>query len=190
MSLQGMRLLTVAVLTSFLFLTGCASLLPSAKETAKSPWKSFDEVKSAYEKIIPDRTTTQELKSLGFDPDVTPNVKILNYLDVAKTVQPIRKEELDAGLAACLDAKDDCRAYEFELKDLRTKRYGNFWLDLLNFRRNTRESGWRFRTFIVIVRGVTVYKVWGGDPQLEEFREKKNPLGPLQDGANPFIFIN
>lgn len=169
-------------------LQGCASLLPSSKETVKSRWSSFDEAKAAYDKIIPGKTTVQELKSFGFFPDGTPNVTIMNYLDVAKAVQPIRKEELDPGLSACLDAKDDCRAYNLELKNVHSKRYGNFWIDLLNFKRKTRDTGWTFRSLIVVVRGVTTYKVWSGDPQIEQFRESKNPLGPLQNGTNLFFW--
>lgn len=165
-----------------LFIAGCAGLLPKTHETARSPWMSFDDVKTAYDKIVPEKTTTQELKVLGFDPDVTPNVKILNYLDVAKAVQPIPVQQLDQGLSACLSARGDCRAYEFELKNINKNRDGNFFLDFFNFKRHTTESGWRFRTVIVIIRDVVSYKVWGGDPKIEARTEGNNPLGPLQDG--------
>lgn len=180
------RFSALVLIFSFFFLYGCASLLPSSKESVKSPWKSFDEVRSSYDKIIPGKTTCEELKDLGFATEASPNVKNLNYLDVAKAVQPIRKEELDAGLAACLDARDECRAYDLELTNLNRKRNGNFWLDLLNFKRKTRETGWRFRALIVVVRDVTTYKVWSGEPRIDLSRESKNPLGPLQDVGNLF----
>lgn len=180
-SMKLTRISALVLVFSFFFLHGCASLLPSSKDSVKSPWTSFDEVRSSYDKIIPGKTTYRELKDLGFATDASPNVKNLNYLDVAKAVQPIRKEELDAGLAACLDARDDCRAYDLELTNLNRKRYGNFWLDLLNFKRKTRETGWRFRALIVVVRDLTTYKVWSGEPRIDQSRESKNPLGPLQD---------
>ena len=61
------------------------------------------------------------------------------------------------------------------------KRYGNFFLDVLNFRRKSRESGWRFRALFIVVEDIVVYKLWGGSPVIDELSETKNPLGPLQD---------
>ncbi len=183
------RYFPVILLCFFLILQGCASLLPSSKDVTNSRWNSFDQAKSAYEKIVPNRTTFEDLKDLGFNPDNTPNITIMNYLEVAKAVQPIRKEDLDNGLAVCLDAKDACRAYQFGLKNINGKRYGNFWLDLLNFRRNTRLTGWKFNSLIVIVNDIVTYKVWSGNPQVEETLEQKNPLGPFQDAATVRLLI-
>jgi hypothetical protein len=187
--LPGKRYFVLVFFCFLLLMQGCASLLPSSKEVTKSRWNNFDQAKSAYEKIIPNRTTLEDLKELGFNSESTPNITIMNYLDVAKAVQPIRKQDLDTGLAVCLDAKDACRAYEFELKNLSGKRYGNFWLDLLNFRRNTRLTGWKFNSLIVIVNDIVTYKVWSGNPHVEETVEQKNPLGPLQDGTTLRLLI-
>ncbi len=187
--MSGIKFLTPIFFFVLLLLQGCASLLPSSKEVTKSRWNSFDEAKSAYDKIIPNKTTIEDLKNLGFNPETTPNITILNYLEVAKAVQPIRKEDLDPGLAVCLDAKDMCRAYEFELKNVNGKRYGNFWLDLLNFRRNTHLTGWQFNSLIVAVNGTVTYKVWSGNPHKDATAEQKNPLGPLQDGTTLRLFI-
>ncbi len=188
-NLSGIEFLTLIIFFVFLLLQGCASLLPSSKEVTKSRWNSFDEAKAAYDKIMPNTTTLEDLKNLGFNPETTPNITILNYLEVAKAVQPIRKEDLEPGLAVCLDAKEKCRAYEFELKNINGKRYGNFWLDLLNFRRNIHLTGWRFNSLIVAVDGTVTYKVWSGNPHTDATVEQKNPLGPLQDGANLRLFI-
>jgi hypothetical protein len=68
--------LVMAVL--LLILTGCASLLPSSTITTKSPWENFDGAKLTYDKVIPGVTTVDSLKKLGFDPFLTPNIKILN----------------------------------------------------------------------------------------------------------------
>jgi hypothetical protein len=187
--LTGKKFFVLLLLCFMLFLQGCASLLPSSSEITKSRWNSFEEAKSAYEKIIPNKTTLEDLTELGFNSECTPNITIMNYLDVAKAVQPIRKQDLDAGLAVCLDARDSCRAYEFRLNNLKGKRYGNFWLDLLNFRRKTRLTGWKFNSMIVIVNDIVTYKVWNGNPRVEETVEQKNPLGPFQDGTTLRLFM-
>ena len=167
--------------------SGCTSLLPSAKQTILSPWQSFDEAKTAFDKIIPYKTTGEELKWLGFDPFLTPNIKILTYLDIASTTAFINRQNMDEGLLACVEAKTDCHAYEFESKFIAKKRYGNFWLDFLNFRRQTRETGWKFKALIVTINGTVVYKLWAGNPLIDEKTDTKNPLGPLQDTGDMIL---
>ena len=93
----------------------------------------------------------------------------------------IKKEDLDQGIQACIDARINCRAYEIKLQNILRKRYGNVFLDVFNFRRRTHETGWEFEALIVMVNGTVVYKIWGGTPVIDESREIKNPLGPLQD---------
>ena len=73
----------VALLISAFVLHGCAALLPSAKQTTKSPWKSYNDAKSAFDLVVPSQTSARQLKTLGFDLYSTPNIKILNYLDIA-----------------------------------------------------------------------------------------------------------
>ena len=36
---------------------------------------------------------------------------------------------------------------------------GNFWLDLLNFKRGTMETGWQFKALVVVVYETVVYKL-------------------------------
>ncbi|HKI71704.1 MAG TPA: hypothetical protein VKA81_04950, partial [Verrucomicrobiae bacterium] len=85
----------------------------------------------------------------------------------------------------CLEAKDNCQAYEVDLTVTQSKRYGNLFLDMLAFNRKTRETGWNFNALIVLNHDKVVYKLWSGEPNLERFETKKKPLGPLQelDGA-------
>jgi len=170
-------------------LTGCRGLLPTAKTTTESPWKTFAEVKTAFEKIEPDSTTSAELKALGFDINASPNLKILNYLDIAATVQSIRIEDLDAGLQKCIRARNDCHAYMFEPKMTKTRRVGNFWLDLFNFQRKSHDSGWHFKALLVLVNDHVSYKLWSGSPLLEEYRDQRNPLGPLQEASGLLLNV-
>ena len=180
---------TAITLFFILFLLqGCSShLLPSSERIVRSPWQTFDEVKQNFDKIIPYQSTTADLKDLHFDPFTTPNIEILTYLDVMQRFMPtpaITKEDLAPGLRDCLNIGELCKAYEVDLKWIKRKRYGNFLLDLLNFKRNTREEGWEFISLIVIKDGQVVYKLWGGKPNLHVTEERKNPLGPLQDSGS------
>ena len=97
----------------------------------------------------------------------------------------IKVEDLDPGLQKCIKAKAGCNAYSMQPKVLYSKRHGNVILDLFNFKRNTRETGWRFEALAVMVGGVVVYKQWGGNPSIDATTISKNPLGPLQNPSIP-----
>jgi hypothetical protein len=187
--MKGMRFLRdemktlFIILTSALMMFGCTSLLPSTRQTIHSPWNSFEEARAAYEKISPMTTTHEEIHELGFDPFTTPNIRILTYLDIMNRFLPnpsIRLEDLDKGIVACIEAKASCKGYEINPQFLKSERYGNVLVDLLNFRRKTKDSGWRFEALIVLVNGTVVYKLWGGTPVIDQTRDEKRPLGPLQ----------
>jgi len=176
----------IIIAVAFIF-SGCASLLPSSKETTRTQaWGSFEEAKAAFEQIVPYSTTGEELHKLGFDPNATSNLKILTHLDIIQRFMlnpSIKKEDLDQGIQACIDAKNECCAYELNLRNRSRKRYGNFWLDLFRFRRRTNESGWEFQALVVMVNSTVVHKLWGGTPLVDQNSEVKNPLGPLQESA-------
>ena len=87
---------------------------------------------------------------------------------------------MDRGISDCIAAKNDCSAYEIDVKSLKKKRAGNFWLDALNFKRHTDISGWRFTGLIVMKGDLVVYKLSGGQPSIQETEETRNPLGPFQ----------
>lgn len=169
-----------------LLLNGCASLLPSSKQDVKSPWDTFADAKYAFDQIQIHETTSEDLKGLGYDPTITPNMELLTYLEVVQIFLPnqsIRKEDLDEGVLKCILAKDACSAYEINLKKRREKRFGNVFLDLFGFRRQTKISGWEFRAIVVMHDDLVVYKISGGKPNIDELRDEKKPLGPLQDSG-------
>ncbi|HEX5773269.1 MAG TPA: hypothetical protein VFY07_03020 [Geomobilimonas sp.] len=180
--------LNVLILAAFLvaigLVSGCASLLPSGREETRSPWKSFDEAKAAYDRVVPNSTNVIQLRDIGFNIYSTPNVRILNYVDIAQATQTIERGELDEGFRKCLQAKNGCRGYMLEPKNIRSKRYGNLLLDILNFRRKSKESGWRFRVLFVVVDDIVVEKLWSGEPVIESVRDMRNPLGPLQEAGS------
>ncbi|MDH3393297.1 MAG: hypothetical protein OEL66_04770 [Desulfobulbaceae bacterium] len=176
---------SICLLFCILLLGGCSSssYLPSARETIQSPWESFDEVKAAFDQITPHQTSTKELQKMGFDPFITPNIELINYLDITQRFMPnqsIKLEDLDESLQECLVNREHCHAYEVNLHHSDQERYGNVILDIFNFRRKSKLTGWEFKAIIVLQNNLVTYKLWSGKPKIDENSDKKNPLGPLQ----------
>lgn len=182
---SGNKLLFMLFVTAAI-ISGCAALLPSAKIISKSPWKSYQAVVDAYDNVIPNKSSISEIRKLGFDIYSTPNLKILSYVDIAVATSTLKRDVAGDGIEACLRARGICTGYVFEPQVANSKRYGNFWLDMFNFRRKTLESGWRFRASFLVVDSVVVEKYWYGEPQVNMDKVVVNPLGPLQDWAGLF----
>lgn len=184
-------LLRLTVVICLIVQTGCSFLLPRGRSVAESPWMEYDDAKKAFDAITIGKTTVDDLKELGFDVKDSPNLKVLNYLDIAATTQSIPMQELDPGLQACIKARSDCRAYVFEPTRTYNRRVGNFWLDILNFRRKTHNTGWRFKALIVFVNHRVAYKLSSGEPRIDSIQDNINPLGPIQgpEITVPFPFF-
>jgi hypothetical protein len=73
-----------------------------------------------------------------------------------------------------------CVGYLMEPSKIDQRRVGNFFLDFLNFKRQTLTTGWKFSALIVVVDQMVVYKQWTGQPKIESTDLRTNPLGPLQ----------
>jgi len=178
----------IAGLFAFSFIgSGCSGMLPSIKQTTKSPWQRFADAKKSFDQIIPNQTIRKDLKKLGFDPFSVPNVKLVTYLELMKIFLPnqsIRMADIDPGVRSCLEARDACQGYEVSPERLDSQRTGSVFLDLLNFRRTTITTGWRFKALIVLKDDLVVHKIWGGQPKIDETEDKRNPLGPLQNIDN------
>jgi hypothetical protein len=176
--------LIVVLIASLLCGSGCAGLLPQGRTATKSKWSSFEEAKAAFERIVPNETRTEELARIGFDPEANPNVKILTYLDLIQRFMPnpsITKEDLDAEVRACIEAREKSQAWEIELSEIKTRRFGNVLLDMTGFIKKTHETGWRFNGLLLIREGRVVYKLSSGQPSVDRNERKIKPLGPLQE---------
>lgn len=182
---------SLLMITLFLMVTGCAGLLPSTTIITKSPWENFDGAKATYEKIQPGTTNVNDLKKLGFDPFLVPNIKILNVTEVINVFLPnpsIKKEDLDPGIQKCIDSKDRCTAYQITPSTIYVKRVGNFWLDLFTFKRHTVNSGWEFKGLITLVDNVVTYRdPPGGRPLINTDQVDVKPLGPIQEVGSVII---
>lgn len=181
------RLLVFASLLALL--SGCSFLLPRSEQRAEVEWSDFADAKIAYDEIVERRTTTDELRSLGFDPLSTPNVRSLSYLELIRVLVPIgplTAEDLPDPIRHCIEARDLCRGVSVDVSERRKKRLGFWLLDVLGFRRQERTRGWDFGASLVLVSDVVVYKTWYGTPDVNEYSDRIRPLGPLQE---PFEFL-
>ena len=172
------------VLLLSMLLSGCSgNPLPSSQSTVISQWDSFNEAKLSFDQIRPNQTTVDELERIGFGLTSSPNVRILNYLELTGRFMPnpaIGFDQLDQSVSQCLQAKTACEGYLVKIRKIDKNREGNVMLDLLNFRRKTLSTGWQFDALVLINDGLVAYKIWGGTPNISELKNSKNPLGPLQ----------
>ena len=172
----------ILLVISILF-TACSNLLPTAVKTSVSKWDKYDDIEKSYKNIVNYQTTKEQLHNLGFDPFSTSNINILNHLDIKKkflVTSSIKLKDLDNGVQECIKSKNSCIAYETTIERIERRRYGSVLLDLFNFRKNTRETGWSFYSLIILNNDMVVYKVSNSKPQIDNKEKKKNPLGPFQ----------
>jgi hypothetical protein len=166
-----------------LLLGGCSSLLPHAR-TESSPFKTFEAARQAIDALEPMKSDVKALTKLGIDPVTQANTVILTQADIVRRFVPsalLKREDLDPGVLACLEARDACRGWEITAVRLARARTGNFLTDFTNFHRRTETTGWRFNALILLVNDVVVYRAWGGQPRVNEIEVNTNPLGPLQE---------
>ncbi|MDW3095032.1 MAG: hypothetical protein R8G33_05085 [Gammaproteobacteria bacterium] len=167
-------------------LSGCSSLLPKEKNLTVGVWDTYEEAENTFNAIIPYVTTKDELINLNLNLENNKNITLLNYADIANRFDLgsyIHGYIPDKGISECIIAKSECKGYLVNEKFLRSKRYGNFFSDLLNFKRKTNITGWTFEGVILIKKDIVVYKLSGGIPALHEKIESSKPLGPLQGGG-------
>lgn len=171
-------------------LSGCASwgVLPSTVETTQTPFQTYRSAEDAFNQVKPFVTTARELKVRGFDPYSTPNIKVLNYLDLLPRFLPqqsMKADDLDPAVQACLSARERCAGWLAEPSISSKDRTGNVALDVLGFERETTSTGWKASMLLLVQDGVVVYKLWSGTPSILEVKTEKKPLGPLQDLSGP-----
>lgn len=119
----------------------------------------------------------------NLDPAANPNITLLNYSDVLRRFIPspsISADALDAGVRECIEAKSVCIGYEVNQTSINRRRDGGFRSDFLNFTRHVDVAGWRFNGVLLISGNTVVYKLTGGQPNIHEHEQRRNPLGPFQ----------
>ena len=166
-----------------LLLHGCSSMLPEV-HSESTPFNSFEDARKAIESLVPMTSDVATLKSLGLDPATQPNTIMLTQTEVVRRFVPsalLKREDLDPGVLACIEARDECRGWEISAATIEQKRTGNFLADFTNFSRRSETTGWRFNALVLLVSDKVVYRAWGGQPSVNEVEVNTNPLGPLQE---------
>lgn len=165
------------------FLSGCASMLPET-HTNTTSFNSFEEARAALERLEPRKSDREALERNGFAPAHHPNMTLLTHADVVHRFVPsalLKREDLDPGILACLEARDACRGVEVVGGRISKVRTGSFWPDFLNFHRRTETTGWRFTALVLLINDEIVYRSWSGQPKIDEVEIVKRPMGPLQN---------
>jgi hypothetical protein len=166
-----------------LLVGGCSTLLPNSRTGIVSDWRSYDDAVKSLATIAPYTSTRQSVHAQGLDPGRNPAVTILHFADVLQRFAAatlIKPEDVDRGIRDCLQAGKQCSGYAIAVEKLHRQRIGSFWLDVLNFRRETVTTGWRVDVLLVFVDDALVYQLVGGRPTINEVELRRNPLGPLQ----------
>lgn len=173
-----------ALLGACCWLAGCGTLLPTSQSEVSSPWRTFDEARTAIERIEPDRATAAELRASGIDPYTSPNIQLLSYSDILLRFPlgpSAANGRLDRGLRECLEAGKACTGYYISVRDVKRDHIGPFWEDALGFKRVIETTGWQFNALILLVGERVVYTLYSGQPRLREQEITRQPLGPLQN---------
>jgi hypothetical protein len=162
---------------------GCSSMLPKAN-TESPTFQTFEDARQTIEALVPNQSDMATLSEMGLTPVRQPNTVILTHADVVRRFvngSVLSKDELDAGIVTCINARDACRGWELNIANISKARTGGFWADFTNFKRRTETTGWRFNALILLVNDVVVYRGWGGQPMINDVEITTNPLGPFQD---------
>ncbi|MGM9488245.1 hypothetical protein [Ideonella sp. YS5] len=171
-------------------LGGCSTLLPTAKKEVVSVWTSYDDATASLSLIEPYKATRADVHQQGLDPRANPAVTVMHFGDVLQRFAAaalIRPDDVDRGIRDCLQAGKRCSGYAIAVKKIDRDRVGSFWLDSLNFKRETVTTGWSVDALLVFVDDQLVYQLVGGQPTISEYEVVKNPLGPIQAWGDQVI---
>ena len=178
-----LRAAGAACLVLGLLLGGCGTLLPSSRTETLSDWNSHADAVASLAALAPYTATRHTVHAQGLEPASNPAVTMLHFADLlqrfaaATLVEP---HDIDRGIRDCLRVGQRCTGYAIAVEKRQHQRVGSFWLDSLNFRRETLTTGWRVDALLVFVDDSLVYRLVGGKPALRERDLRRNPLGPLQ----------
>jgi hypothetical protein len=181
------KMLPLAMMAAVI--TGCTSVLPSEERRIETGWKTYEEAHAAFDKVITNQTKRDELAALGYNPDGGGNIRLLSMPEILNRYNAAtHRSKLPEGLQKCIDADEDCDVLYIQLENIRKQRVGNVALDLLGFKQESKIEGWRADAAIVIVDDMVVFKAWNGVPEVNEYEQKLQPLGPLQTISKVFGF--
>lgn len=177
-------LLAALLAFSAIAVAGCSSVMPRKQQVTVSVFETFEATRIAFDKVVPGQTSATDLKRIGFDPQTTPNIRQVSYLQIVQAFLPnqgMPYAAIPESVRTCIAAQTRCTGYVIDPKVTNEKRVGSVALDMLNFRRKTVTTGWAANALLVLLDGVVVYKIWAGEPNIDASSTSINPLGPLQN---------
>ena len=166
-------------------LAGCGGSgwgLPTSKST-DTPFHRFEGVKAAYDEVVPGVSRQQDLIALRFDPQRNSRGFQLPSRAILSIFLPRPGMTLDQqppAIGRCLELRERCEVWDFQLERRQRHRLGNLFLDLLRFKRHSYHEGWRMRAIFLLVDGTVVYKTWSGTPSVRTHKLDVRPLGLAQ----------
>lgn len=173
-----------------LALSGCGGiLLPTQSEIGSSAFKSYSAVHTAFNQIALRRTSMQDMASMGFDAENTPNVQVMSYLEIVERFMPnssMAFDKLDPAVQDCIMARSSCEGYVFKVAHHDFVRSGSLFLDLFGFVHTTTETGWTAQVLVLVQNGQVTHKLLSGEPRVEIVRDDIQPLGPMQNLGGVF----
>ena len=182
----------VVIIACAVATVGCAGLLPKKTTVTHNQWAQYSQVSTIGDTIRAGQNLS-DLKRIGVDVHSTKNVEHLTHLDVAKKfgLFGFRDESLKTppGVQRMLDAAERGRGYELTVENTEQVREGSFWKDFLNFRRVTRETGWKYNILIITVDDKVAYVLHKGNPNINRVTTERNPLGPFQK-LNGYVLVD
>lgn len=164
-------------------LSACSTLLPRSSSEVVSQWRNYDDAVKSLSSITPYQATRQDVHDAGLNPHHNAAVTVLHLADLLQKFSAaamIGTTDVDRGVRDCLHAGKRCTAYAISVRKRSSQRSGNFWLDSLNFKRQTITTGWSVEALLIFVDDQLVYQLVGGQPTIDELDTRHNPLGPLQ----------
>ena len=140
-------------------LAGCSALLPGQKGAAV--FESSDQAAESFDQIVPGMTRADDLPGQGFD---TAKADVLSARDAGQ-----RLGSADPAVRACIHAGIYCTGFVFHAAPtglLQRVSHGARRPDDI---------------ILLVMNGRVVHKVFSGNPRTENWDDKRQPLGPLQD---------
>ena len=184
---------SIAIVAMAVVTIGCSSMLPRKTIVTHNQWTQYSQVRVIGDHIHAGQTL-DDLRLLGVNVNSTSNIQHLTHLDVAKRFgliggQKDRSLKTPEGVQRMLDAAERGRGYELTVENTEHIRTGSFWKDFLNFKRTTRETGWKYNILIIAVDDKVQYVLHKGNPNINRVTTEKNPLGPFQK-LNGYVLVD
>jgi hypothetical protein len=174
----------LALLFASLGCTGGRTLPRS--DASDSPFRSFDQIVAAFDQVEVGDSDVEALRDLQIDPAQSNSVMIRPYTAAIPFFLPHQGVDVTRhhpGVQECFRVRRACEVWLVQTERVRTRREGNWLLDVLRFRRNSFNRGFMFERVLLVIDDEVVYKLWNGIPSIDVQELAVRPLGIFQPAA-------